>query len=114
MLLGHTAFAEQAFQDARLDAVFNLTFTQSTPTAVTGYTTGNASTFSGTVTGSAPVDVTGTDLVATWGIGDETAFGDAFSNLISFSVGEPDFFVWNEVDDSETSTWTLVAPGSTD
>ena len=105
MLLGHTAFAEQAFQDARLDAVHNLTFAEG----------GNVATFSigtETVTGSAPVDVTGSS--ATWGIGDETAFGDAFSNLISFSVGEPDFFVWNEVDDSETSTWTLVAPGSTD
>ena len=51
---------------------------------------------------------------ATFSIGDETAFGEAFQNLITFSVGEPDFFVWNEVDDSETSTWTLVAPGSTD
>ena len=49
----------------------------------------------------------------TMGLGDETAFGEAFQNLITFSVGEPDFFVWNETDDSETSTWTLVAPGST-
>jgi len=106
MLLGHTAFAEQAFQDARLDAVFNLTFTEG----------GNVATFTiGTevATGGATVSATGTDLVATWSIGDETAFGGAFSNLISFSVGEPDFFVWNETDDSETSTWKLVAPGST-
>jgi len=36
MLLGHTAFAEQAFQDARLDAIHNLTFTEG----------GNVSTFS--------------------------------------------------------------------
>ncbi len=107
MLLGHTTFAEQAFQDARLDAVHNIEFAE----------TGFGMTFSlGTevATGGANVSPTGDDLYATWGIGDETAFGGAFSNLISFSVGEPDFFVWNETDDSETSTWTLVAPGSTD
>ena len=105
MLLGHTAFSEQAFQDAMLSVVHNLTFAEG----------GNVATFSDgseTVTGSAPVDVTGESI--TVGLGDETAFGDAFSNLISFSVGDPDFFVWNETDDSETSTWTLVAPGSTD
>ena len=107
MLLGHTAFAEQAFQDARLDAVHNIEFAE----------TGFGMTFSlGTevATGGATVSPSGDDLVATWSIGDATAFGGAFSNLISFSVGEPDFFVWNETDDSETSTWTLVAPGSTD
>ena len=106
MLLGHTTFAEQAFQDAMLSVVHNLSFTEG----------GNAATFSigtETVTGSAPVDATGTDLSATFSIGDETAFGEAFQNLITFSVGEPDFFVWNETDDSETSTWKLVDPGST-
>ncbi len=107
MLLGHTTFSEQAFQDARLDAVHNIEFAED----------GNVATFSiGTevATGGANVSPSGDDLSATFSIGDETAFGDAFSNLISFSVGEPDFFVWNETDDSETSTWTLVAPGSTD
>ena len=105
MLLGHTAFAEQAFQDARLDAVHNLTFAEG----------GNVATFSiGTevATGGANVSPDGSSF--TISLGDETAFGGAFSGLISFSVGEPDFFVWNETDDSETSTWTLVAPGSTD
>ena len=111
MLLGHTTFAEQAFQDARLDAVFNLTFTQSTPTAVTGYTTGNASTFSGTVTGTAVVSPDGSSF--TMSLGDETAFGEAFQNLIELSTGDPDLIIWNETDDSETSTWTLVDPGST-
>ena len=104
MLLGHTTFSEQAFQDARLDAVFNLTFTEG----------GNVATFSTgteTVTGSAPVDVTGSS--ATFSLGDEDAFGGEFSGLITFSVGEPDFFVWNETDDSETSTWIPVDPGST-
>ena len=106
MLLGHTAFSEQAFQDARLDAVHNIEFAE----------TGFGMTFSlGTevATGGANVYPSGDDLSITVGLGDETAFGEAFQNLITFSVGEPDFFVWNETDDSETSTWTLVAPGST-
>ena len=105
MLLGHTAFAEQAFQDARLEAIHNLTFAEG----------GNVATFSigtETVTGSAPVDVTGSS--ATFSIGDEDAFGTAFQNLITFSTGDLTLTVWNEVDDSETSTWTLVDPGSTD
>ena len=104
MLLGHTAFAEQAFQDARLDAVHNIEFAE----------TGFGMTFSlGTevATGGANVYPEGSSM--TMGLGDETAFGEAFQNLITFSVGAPDFFVWNETDDSETSTWTLVAPGST-
>ena len=105
MLLGHTTFSEQAFQDARLDAVHNIEF------AETGFGL-TFSTGSETVTGTAVVSPDGSSM--TMGLGDETAFGGAFSSLISFSVGEPDFFVWNETDDSETSTWTLVAPGSTD
>ena len=104
MLLGHTAFAEQAFQDARLDAVHNIEFAE----------TGFGMTFSlGTEVATGGANVYPTTNVITVGLGDETAFGEAFQNLITFSVGEPDFFVWNETDDSETSTWTLVAPGST-
>ena len=105
MLLGHTAFAEQAFQDARLDAVHNIEFAE----------TGFGMTFSlGTevATGGANVSPDGSSF--TMSVGDETAFGESFQNLITFSVGEPDLFIWNETDDSETSTWTLVAPGSTD
>ena len=104
MLLGHTTFAEQAFQDARLDAVHNIEFAE----------TGFGMTFTlGTevATGGANVSPEGSSM--TMGLGDETAFGGAFSSLISFSVGEPDFFVWNETDDSETSTWKSVDPGST-
>jgi len=107
MLLGHTTFSEQAFQDARLDAVHNIEFAE----------TGFGMTFStGTevATGGANVSPSGDDLAATFSIGDETAFGEAFQNLISFSTGEPDFFLWNEADDSETSTWKNVDPGSTD
>ena len=106
MLLGHTTFSEQAFQDARLDAIHNLTFTEG----------GNVSTFSiGTevATGGATVSPSGDDLSITFSLGDEDAFGGEFSGLITFSVGEPDFFVWNETDDSETSTWIPVDPGST-
>ena len=105
MLLGHTAFAEQAFQDARLDAIHNLTFTEG----------GNVSTFSiGTevATGGATVSPDGSSF--TMSLGDETAFGEAFQNLITLSTGEPDLFIWNEVDDSQTVTWTSVSPGSTD
>jgi len=107
MLLGHTAFAEQAFQDARLDAVHNIEFAE----------TGFGMTFSigtETVTGTAVVSQSGDDLSATFSIGDEDVFGTAFQNLITFSTGDLTLTVWNEVDDSETSTWTLVAPGSTD
>ena len=106
MLLGHTAFAEQAFQDARLDAIHNLTFTEG----------GNVATFSTgseTVTGSASVEPTGDDLYATFSLGDEDAFGGEFSGLIEFDLGSLDFAAWNEVDDSETSTWKPVDPGST-
>ena len=105
MLLGHTTFSEQAFQDARLDAVHNIEF------AETGFGM-TFSTGSETVTGTAVVSPD--TNVATFSIGDETAFGEAFQNLIEFSVGEPDLFVWNEVDDSQTVTWVDVTPGSTD
>ena len=107
MLLGHTAFAEQAFQDARLDAIHNIEFAE----------TGFGMTFTlGTevATGGANVSPSGDDLSATFSIGDETAFGEAFQNLITFSTGDLALTIWNETDDSETSTWTLVDPGSTD
>ena len=105
MLLGHTTFAEQAFQDARLDAVHNIEF------AETGFGM-TFSTGSETVTGGANISPDGS--AATFSIGDETAFGEAFQNLISFSVGSPDFFLWNEVDDAHSVTWKDVDPGSTD
>ena len=106
MLLGHTSFAEQAFQDARLDAIHNIEFAE----------TGFGMTFStGTevATGGANVSPTTAGAI-TFSIGDETAFGEAFQNLISFSSGSLNLTIWNETDDSETSTWTLVDPGSTD
>ena len=109
MLLGHTTFSEQAFQDARLDAVHNIEFTEA------GNVSSYEATFSigtETVTGTAVVSPDGSS--STFSIGDETAFGEAFQNLITFSTGDLALTIWNETDDSETSTWTLVDPGSTD
>ena len=103
MLLGHTTFSEQAFQDARLDAVHNIEFAE----------TGFGLTFTigtETVTGGANVSPDGSSM--TMGLGDETAFGEAFQNLITLSLGDPAFFIWSETVDSETSTWKPVAPGS--
>ena len=105
MLLGHTSFAEQAFQDARLDAIHNIEFAE----------TGFDLTFSvGTEVATGGANVSPSGSAGTFSIGDETAFGEAFQNLISFSAGSLDLTIWNETDDSETSTWTLVDPGSTD
>ena len=105
MLLGHTTFSEQAFQDARLDAVHNIEFAE----------TGFGMTFSlGTEVATGGANVSPEGSAATFSIGDETAFGEAFQNLISFSTGELDFFIWSATDDSETSTWSDVEPGSSD
>ena len=105
MLLGHTTFAEQAFQDARLDAVHNIEFAE----------TGFGMTFTlGTEVATGGANVSPDTNVATFSIGDETAFGEAFQNLITFSTGDLALTIWNETDDSETSTWTSVDPGSTD
>ena len=104
MLLGLGTFSELPFGDPNNAQIHNIEF------AETGFGM-TFSTGSETVTGTAVVSPDGSSM--TMGLGDETAFGEAFQNLITFSVGEPDFFVWNETDDSETSTWTPVDPGST-
>ena len=75
-----------------------------------------ASTFSigtETVTGTASVTTT-TAGVITSGLGEETPFVESFQNLVTLSTGSPNFFIWSEVDDSQTVTWTDVEPGSTD
>ena len=130
MLLGHGSVAEHPFASIRGTGVLNvgsafisglsLTSTLNSLESVTGSASVSASTnvatFSigtETVTGTAAVDVT-TAGQLTFSIGDETAFGEAFQNLVSLSVGEPDFFIWNEIDDSMTATYTDVEPGSTD
>ena len=107
MLLGHSTFSETTFANPRLDAIHNLSF---------GVTQDELSFTIGTetVTASAVFDLTGDDLQFTASVGEETAFGEAFQNLISFSVGSPNFFLWNEVDDSADATWKDVDPGSTD
>jgi len=111
MLLGLGTFSELPFGDPNNAQIHNIEFAE-TGFGMTFSTTGNSSTFSGTVTGTAVVSPD--TNVATFSIGDETAFGEAFQNLITLSAGEPSLFIWNEVDDSQTATWTLVAPGSTD
>ena len=132
MPLGHGSIAEFAVASVRGGGVQNvgspfvsgIAMTSSvndldsvTGTAVIAQTgTDLGSTFSigtETVTGTAAVDVTTAGQI-TFSIGDETAFGESFQNLVSLSVGEPDFFIWSEIDDSMTATYTDVEPGSTD
>ena len=75
-----------------------------------------ASTFSigtETVTGTASITTT-TAGVITSALGEETPFGESFQNTVTLSAGSPNFFIWSEVDDSQTVTWTDVEPGSTD
>ena len=131
MLLGHGSIGQFGVAEALPGTVVNAgtvdvsmgqaaTFSIGTETvaasAVFAVTTAGAGTFSlGTevATGGATIDVTSAGI-PTFSIGDETAFGEAFQNLISFSTGSPDFFVWNETDDSQTVTWKDVEPGSSD
>ena len=131
MLLGHGTIGQFAVAEALSGLVVNAgtvdvsmgqaaTFSIGTEiatgTAVFAVTTAGAGTFSlGTevATGGADIDVTSAGA-PTFSIGDETAFGEAFQNLISFSTGEPNFFIWNETDDSQTVTWKDVEPGSSD
>ena len=131
MLLGHGTIGQFAVAEALSGLVVNAgtvdvsmgqvaTFSIGTETvtgtAVFAVTTAGAPSFSlGTevATGGADIDVTSAGA-PTFSIGDETAFGEAFQNLITFSTGEPDFFIWNETDDSQTVTWKDVEPGSSD
>ena len=75
-----------------------------------------ASTFSiGTETVAASANTSTTTAgVITSGLGEETPFGESFQNLITFSTGSPNLFIWSEVDDSQTPFWKDVEPGSTD
>ena len=131
MLFGHGAISEFAIASVRGGGVQNvgtpfvsgLSFSanvgdESIITSVSISQTGTslASTFSlGTETVAASANVsTSTAGQITIGLGEETTFGEAFQNVINFSVGDPSFFIWNEVDDSQTITWVDVEPGSTD
>ena len=87
-----------------------------TGSAVFAVTTAGAPSFSlGTEVATGGANVTPTTAGSiTASVGEETAFGEAFQNLISLSAGSPNFFLWNEVDDSGDATWKDVDPGSTD
>ena len=87
-----------------------------TGSAVFAVTTAGVGTFSlGTEVATGGANVTPTTAGSiTASVGEETAFGEAFQNLISLSAGSPNFFLWNEVDDSGDATWKDVDPGSTD
>ena len=131
MLLGHGAIGQFSVAEALSGLVVNAgtvdvsmgqaaTFSTGsesvTGSAVFAVTTAGVGTFSlGTevATGGANVSPTTAGAI-TVSVGDETAFGEAFQNLISLSAGSPNFFLWNEADDSQTVTWKDVNPGSTD
>ena len=105
MLFGISTFGEQPFADPNNAQVHNISVSE----------TGFGLTFTlGTETATGGATISPSGSAATWSVGDETAFGEAFQNLISLSIGDPDFFIWNETDDSQTVTWSDVEPGSTD
>jgi hypothetical protein len=104
MLLGLGTFSELPFGDPNNAQIHNIEFAE----------TGFGMTFTlGTEVAKGGANVYPTTNLITLGLGEETAFGEAFQNLIELSTGDPDLIIWNETDDSETSTWTLVDPGST-
>jgi len=130
MLLGHGAIGQFSIAEALPGFSINA----GTVDVISGVALGTVSAGTLTMTGSAVFATTGPGITSTTGaetvtagatfsvdgsqftanIGDETAFGEAFQNLISFSVGSPNFFLWNEVDDTADATWIDVEPGSTD
>ena len=132
MPLGHGTIAEFAVASVRGGGVQNVGSPFVSGVGVTasvddiGSVTGTAvvtqtgsdlaSTFSigtETVTGTSSLSLT-TAGVITSGLGEETPFGESFQNLITFSTGSPNLFIWSEVDDSQTPFWKDVEPGSTD
>ena len=131
MLFGHGAIGQFGVAEALPGFVVNagtveLTLGQTASFSI-GTETVAASAVFAVSTAGAPSFTIGTETVTaganvspttagqiTVGLGDETAFGEAFQNIINFSVGTPNFFIWNEVDDSQTVTWIDVEPGSTD
>ena len=131
MPLGHGTIAEFAVASVRGGGVQNVgsPFISGSSFA--------ASVGDESVTASASVSQSGTSLVSTFsigtetvaasantstttagvitsGLGEETPFGESFQNLITFSTGSPNLFIWSEVDDSQTPFWKDVEPGSTD
>jgi hypothetical protein len=127
MLLGHGAIGQFAVAEALAGTVVNAGTVDVSMGQAATFSTGSES-----VTGSASVSQSGTDLVGTFSLGtevatgganvspsgsaitvslgEETAFGEAFQVLISLSAGSPNLLIWNEVDDTEADsvTWTEV------
>ena len=128
-MLGHGALAEFALASVRGGGVQNVgspfvsgvSFAASvgdetvTASATISPSTTVATFSLGTevATGGATVSPTTAGQI-TASVGEETTFGESFQNLISFSTGSVNFFLWNEVDDSASATWKDVEPGSTD
>ena len=131
MPLGHGTIAEFAVASVRGGGVVNV----GSP-FISGASFA-ASVGDESVTGSASISQSGSSLASTFsigtetvsassslslstagqitvGLGEETPFGESFQNLVTLSTGSPNFFIWSEVDDSQTITWTDVEPGSTD
>ena len=109
MLLGLGTFSELPFGDPNNAQIHNIEFVEA------GNVSSYEATFSiGTEVATGGANVSPDGSAATFSIGDETAFGEAFQNLITLSEGDLALTIWNETDDSETSTWTPVDPGSTD
>ena len=131
MLLGHGAIAQFGVAEALPGFVVNagtvdVTLGQSASFSIGTETVAASAEFAVTTAG-APSFSLGTEVATgganvspttagqiTVGLGEETPFGENFQNLITFSTGSPNFFIWSEVDDSQTVTWTDVEPGSTD
>ena len=131
MLLGHGAIGQFGVAEALSGLVVNagtvdVSMGQAatasagtlsmTGSAVFAVTTAGAPSFSlGTEVATGGANVTPTTAGSiTASVGEETVFGEAFQNSISLSAGSPNFFLWNEVDDSADATWKDVDPGSTD
>ena len=130
MLLGHGAIG----QFSVAEALPGFSINAGTVDVISGVALGTVSAGTLTMTGSAVFATTGPGITSTTGaetvtagatfsvdgsqfaasIGDETAFGESFQNIINFSLGTPNFFLWSEIDDSQTVTWIDVEPGSTD
>ena len=131
MLLGHGAIAQFGVAEALPGFVVNagtvdLTLGQSASFSIGTETVAASAEFAVTTAG-APSFSLGTEVATgganvspttagqiTVGLGEETPFGENFQNLVSLSTGSPNLFIWSEVDDSQTVTWTDVEPGSTD
>ena len=128
-MLGHGALAEFAIGSVRGGGVQNVGSPFVSGVAITSSVGDETVTANATIspstnvatftlgtevaTGGANVSPTSAGVI-TSAIGEETAFGEAFQNLITLSTGSPDFFIWNEVDDSQTVDYSDVEPGSTD